>query len=119
MRLWQEDEYEGESERAHAAVEEEGDGGVAVRHVSEEKGEKGVCIKKWQLNRGRFDSSSNMSLKSGEISEAVQTEIIAAAASAAAAAITAAATATITITAAAAAETTNTPAATAATTVPV
>ncbi len=109
MRLWQEDEYEGESERAHAAVEEEGDGGVAVRHVSEEKGEKGVCIKKWQLNRGRFDSSSNMSLKSGEISEAVETEIIAAAA--------AAATATTTTTAAATTATIT--AATAATTVPV
>ena len=44
MRLWQEDEYEGEPEGAHAAVEEEGDGGVAVGHVSEEGGKR-VCIK--------------------------------------------------------------------------
>ncbi len=44
VRLWKEDEYEGESEGAHAAVEEEGDGRVAVRHVSAnaKKGEKGV-----------------------------------------------------------------------------
>ena len=115
MRLWQEDEYEGEPERAYAAVEEEGDGGVAVGHVSEEKGEKGVHLKVAMAATGVATAAATC-LKSGDISEAVETEIIAATA---AAKIPAAA--AVTTTAATAAELTNTTAttATATTTVPV